>query len=263
MVDPWAYLARDMADEHAAIIQYLQHAWRVGEETGCALEEIARDEMRHLNWLAEAMAEAGQPVRLERSPVAQGEGGIADLLALDVAAEEGAVAAYREQILALGPEHPLTPLLERILADEEHHREEFRRLAEAAGEEAVAVGEPSEGAPWDGLAHEKYRRVLRYLQLAFTAADPALGREMEEQAQVQMRHLGWAGEEWTRSAGRAVIPPEEPPQAPTPAQLAQEALAMPPTAGELGRLMEIHDAFARRRIGALTSPWSVGSLKPK
>lgn len=43
-------LQDDLAGEHAAIIQYLQHVWRMGDAGGdipCEVQEIARDEMRH------------------------------------------------------------------------------------------------------------------------------------------------------------------------------------------------------------------------
>ena len=39
-------LNADMRDEHAAIVQYLQHAYAIGEgEEACEIEAIARDEI--------------------------------------------------------------------------------------------------------------------------------------------------------------------------------------------------------------------------
>ena len=47
-------LNQDLEGEHGAIIQYLTHAYAMGEgEMACEIEAIAREEMRHLDWLAE------------------------------------------------------------------------------------------------------------------------------------------------------------------------------------------------------------------
>ena len=43
-------LNEDLQGEHAAIIQYLNHAYGMGEgEMACEIEAIAREEMRHLD----------------------------------------------------------------------------------------------------------------------------------------------------------------------------------------------------------------------
>jgi bacterioferritin len=53
-------LNKDIEGEHAAIIQYLTHAYAMGEgELACEIEGIAREEMRHLDWLAETVTDLG------------------------------------------------------------------------------------------------------------------------------------------------------------------------------------------------------------
>ncbi|MGB2853717.1 MAG: ferritin-like domain-containing protein, partial [Dehalococcoidia bacterium] len=60
-------LNQDLEGEHGAIIQYLTHAYAMGEgEMACEIEAIAREEMRHLDWLAEAIVELGGIPSLER-----------------------------------------------------------------------------------------------------------------------------------------------------------------------------------------------------
>ena len=55
-----ALLNQDIEGEHAAIIQYLTHAYAMGEgEMACEIEGIAREEMRHLDWLAETITDLG------------------------------------------------------------------------------------------------------------------------------------------------------------------------------------------------------------
>ena len=49
-----ALLNQDLEGEHGAIVQYLSHAYAMGEgEMACEIEAIAREEMRHLDWLAD------------------------------------------------------------------------------------------------------------------------------------------------------------------------------------------------------------------
>ncbi len=60
-------LNTDLQDEHGAIIQYLCHAYGIGEgELACEIEAISREEMRHLDWLAEMIVELGGQPSLTR-----------------------------------------------------------------------------------------------------------------------------------------------------------------------------------------------------
>ena len=70
-----ALLNQDLEGEHAAIIQYLVHAYAMGEgEMSCEIEAIAREEMRHLDWLAETIVELGGVPTLERGEMRTGGG---------------------------------------------------------------------------------------------------------------------------------------------------------------------------------------------
>ena len=60
-------LNHDLEGEHGAIIQYLTHVYAMGEgEMACEIEALAREEMRHLDWLAETIVELGGVPTLER-----------------------------------------------------------------------------------------------------------------------------------------------------------------------------------------------------
>ena len=62
-----AFLNEDLEGEHGAIIQYLTHAYAMGEgEMACEIEAIAREEMRHLDWLAETIVGLGGVPSLKR-----------------------------------------------------------------------------------------------------------------------------------------------------------------------------------------------------
>ena len=92
-------LNKDLQDEHGAIIQYLNHAYAMGEgEMSCEIEALSRDEMRHLDWLAETIVELGGTPSLKRGTMRMGGVLVADWMKNDVLLEEGAIAQYKEHI---------------------------------------------------------------------------------------------------------------------------------------------------------------------
>ena len=209
-------LRADMRDEHAAIVQYLQHAYALGESgEACEVEGIARDEMRHFDWLAEAIVDLGGEPDMERSPTDLSGEGPLDWMAHDVQAEEGAIAQYEAHVAAID-DPGLVRLLKRILSDERAHREQFAGLSEelrAEGAEATGPLETrtaSDAAPSDvdilqtGVRHE-YSVILQYLYHNFVMPDCEVGRELEMQAINEMQHLGWLAEQVAERNGHPVI----------------------------------------------------------
>ena len=74
-----ALLNQDLEGEHGAIIQYLSHAYAMGEgEMACEIEALAREEMRHLDWLAETIVELGGVPSLKRGRMLAGGTAVAD-----------------------------------------------------------------------------------------------------------------------------------------------------------------------------------------
>ncbi|MCJ7738495.1 MAG: ferritin-like domain-containing protein, partial [Anaerolineae bacterium] len=118
-------LRADMRDEHAAIVQYLQHAYALGESgEACEIEGISRDEMRHFDWLSEAIVELGGKPDLERGVVDLSGTLPVEWMKRNINAEERAISQYRDHISRISdPE--IKRLLERILSDEESHRDNF------------------------------------------------------------------------------------------------------------------------------------------
>ncbi len=197
-------LRADMRDEHAAIIQYLQHAYAMGEgEVACEIEAIAREEMRHFDWLAEAIVELGGKPDMVRGWVDLEGSTPTAWMEQDVAAEERAIAQYKAHIAAID-DPKIQRLLERILSDEESHRGDFAHFVEKmAGEEQPSqrlVERTAEGAPpqmldilQTGVRHE-YTVILQYLYHDFVMPHCEVGRELEMQAINEMQHMGWLAE---------------------------------------------------------------------
>lgn len=199
-------LNADLRDEHAAIVQYLQHAYAIGDSAEASeIEGIARDEMRHLDWLAEAIVELGGDPDLTRGKVDLSGQGVVDWMGLDVDAEDRAIAQYEAHIAAIDdPE--IKRLLTRILSDERSHRGTFVDLGEELGVEGAPTPGPLEerepkGMPphvlkilQTGVQHE-YTVILQYLYHSFVMPECEIGRELEMQAINEMQHLGWLAEE--------------------------------------------------------------------
>jgi bacterioferritin len=209
-------LNADLRDEHAAIIQYLQHAYAIGEgEEAGEIEAIAREEMRHLDWLAEVIVELGGKPDMERGKVDLTGSGPVEWMARDILAEERAIAQYKAHIAAIEDER-IQRLLRRILSDEESHRDDFADLADELAEEGTeAPGtlesrSPTEASPrvvdilQTGVQHE-YTVILQYLYHDFVMPHCEVGRELEMQAINEMQHLGWLAEELAEMGGHPLI----------------------------------------------------------
>jgi len=192
-------------DEHAAIIQYLRHAYMMGEgELACEIEGIAREEMRHLwilsRWIVRL---GGQPTTVR---------GFTDLagatspewMQRDVAAEDRAIAMYEDYLTRID-DPDLRADIEYILADERRHHGDFVHFVDKAGAEAADAA-PEEPAPamaavdknaleW-GVSHE-YAAILQYLVHSFLTMDmdEEISSQLMLQAINEMQHMGWFGEE--------------------------------------------------------------------
>jgi bacterioferritin len=197
-------------DEHAALIQYLRHAYMMGEgELACEIEGIAREEMRHL-WILSRWI-----VRLGGQPTTQR--GFTDLtgatapewMQRDVAAEERAIAMYESYLTRIA-DPDLRADIEHILGDERRHHGDFVHFVdkttlamqqapppeEPAGEPTPAMAAVDQEALNWGVSHE-YAAILQYLTHSFLLMDKdeEISSQLMTQAINEMQHMGWFGEE--------------------------------------------------------------------
>lgn len=170
-------------DEHAAIIQYLRHAYLMGEgELACEIEGIAREEMRHFWMLSRWIVKLGGDPTIERGFTEVTVSSVPAWMKEDVAAEDRAIAMYKDYLNRI--EDPdIRADIEYILADEERHRGDFlhfveKALAEVQATESTAPDEAGAGTEvpafagidkealdW-GTQHE-YAALLQYLVHSF------------------------------------------------------------------------------------------------
>lgn len=228
-----ALLRDDMKGEHAAIIQYLQHAYKMGEgEVGTEVEGIARDEMRHFRWLGELVVELGGNPTMERDPIFLDTPKDFEMMLLDIEAEDRAIEQYTAHLAAI--DHPkVQRIIERILVDERTHRGMFRDYTKELGGDPNQKINPPVG-PWnqgsapsqdleltgDGQTkavdikaehrddhplvkllnnqvRQEYLTILSYLHRAFVSwnTNPALSRSLiADRAVWHMTHMGTMGE---------------------------------------------------------------------
>jgi bacterioferritin len=195
----------DLQDEHGAIIQYLGHAYGVGEgEVACEIEAIARDEMRHLDWLAETIVELGGRPSLTRGKTSMTGKTVPDWMGDDVRLEQGAIEQYRRHIEKIG-DPAVKRLLERILADEMAHQAKFIHFVDKAGREGLKDirgdrGDKTAATLNWGVDHE-YTVVLQYMFQSFLTSNPEAKKQLEDQAVNEMQHMGWLAEELAGSGG--------------------------------------------------------------
>ncbi len=191
-------LNKDLEGEHGAIIQYLTHAYAMGEgEMACEMEAVAREEMRHLDWLAETIVELGGIPSLKRGKVRLEGKTVADWMQNGVLLEEDAMEPYREHIKAIDDPR-IKRLLQRILSDEEAHHGDFKHFVEKAEREGMqdVRGSRSDRTVqtlnW-GIEHE-YTVILQYLFQSYMTTNPEAKKQLEDQAINEMQHLGWLAE---------------------------------------------------------------------
>jgi len=202
-------LNKDLQDEHGAIIQYLNHAYGIGEgEMACEIEAMARDEMRHLDWLAETIVELGGTFSLERGTMRMGDALVTDWMKNDVRLEEGAIAQYKEHINLID-DAKIKRLLQRILSDEEAHHGKFEHFVEKAqkkGTKDVRGSRQDKTAQtlnW-GIEHE-YTVILQYLLHSYMSSNEEAKEQLADQAINEMQHLGWLAEELVGGGGNPKI----------------------------------------------------------
>jgi bacterioferritin len=206
----------DLQDEHGAIIQYLSHAYAMGEgELACEIEGIARDEMRHLDWLAETIVELGGKPSLKRGTQNMTGKTVPDWMKNDVGLEEGAIDSYQKHIKVI--DNPkIKRLLKRILADEQAHRGKFEHFIAKAKKEGMKdlrgkrKDSTAKTLDW-GIGHE-YTVVLQYMFHSHMTKNKEAKKQFEDQAINEMQHLGWLSEEMVSGGGNPTIEHSEPDQ---------------------------------------------------
>jgi bacterioferritin len=200
-----ALLNQDLEGEQAAIIQYLVHGYAMGEgEMACEIEAIAREEMRHFDWLAETIVGLGGTPSIKRGAMRTGGKSVPAWMQNDVLQEKDAIVMYEEHIKAIA-NPKIKRLLKRILSDEKSHQGDFEHFVTKGRKESLKDLRGSrrdkvvQTLNW-GIEHE-YTVILQYLLHSYMTPKEDIKEEMEDQAINEMQHLGWLAEELVSKKG--------------------------------------------------------------
>ena len=202
-------LNQDLEGEHAAIIQYLTHAYAMGEgEMACEIEAVAREEMRHFDWLAETIVGLGGVPTITRGKMRLDSKTVPEWMQDDIRQEVEGIELYEKHISAI--DNPkIKRLLRRILSDEKAHQAKFEHFVGKARKAELADlrgrGKHEDGAVLNwGIEHE-YTVILQYLIHSYLASSEEMKEQMADQAVNEMQHLGWLAEELVDGGDTPVI----------------------------------------------------------
>ena len=124
-------LNKDLADELAAIIQYLMHHYLgEGMDTPGILgmfEATAKDEMKHFEMISERIVYLGGTPTTKPSDIKTG-GDLKKMIQDDLASENGAIRQYKEHIKLCADDPGTRLMLEKILLDEEGHADNWETV---------------------------------------------------------------------------------------------------------------------------------------
>lgn len=124
-------LNKDLADELAAITQYMWHHVMVegidSPSVAGIFRQTALDEMGHAELLAERITHLGGVPTKQPSEIKMG-GDMRKMIQDDLDGEIGAIAQYKEHIKLASGDPGTRRMLEDILMDEERHADTWKSI---------------------------------------------------------------------------------------------------------------------------------------
>jgi bacterioferritin len=173
-------------------------------EMACEIEAIAREEMRHFDWIAETIVGLGGTPSIKRGDMRTGGKSVSDWMKNDVFQEKDAIVMYEEHIKAIASPK-IRRLFKRILSDEKSHQGDFEHFVTKAKKEGLRDLRGSrqdkvvQTLNW-GIEHE-YTVILQYLLHSYMTRNEDVKKEMDDQAINEMQHLGWLSEKMVSKKG--------------------------------------------------------------
>ncbi len=123
-------LNEDFVREIEATLIYVRNSFIMPQcDPSRVTEDIAVDEMRHMNWLADLIVKRGGQPSMEHRELTFGGDDLKSQLELQRNLETEAVERYKRHI-ALIDDPEVIGVLKHILDEEKRHRKEFRMRIE-------------------------------------------------------------------------------------------------------------------------------------
>jgi len=193
-----AMLNRDLADEHAAIIRYLIHAYQEGEDTptGAGLLSRCREEMWHMHWLGMIVCRLGGEPELKPGPYPFDPKNRATMLKSYVAYEEKLIPHYNAEAEQVSDPH-IKRVLKREAWESAIHARRFQRMLDKLSPKdakSAPGGEPELPAVFmDALQKElaaKYTEMWQHIRMSWVFQKSGVkGWGLMDQAMEKMKQL--------------------------------------------------------------------------
>lgn len=205
-----AILNHNISLEHGAIVQYLLHAYAMGEGgVGAEVINIARTEMRHLKYFADVVVDlGGEPILGPRGQMFLDAASAKGMMANGVVAEDGAIVAYQAALDGL--DHlQAQKVIERVLLDERFHKTQFQGFEAEVADVQVAFPLPPVSEPEVGrvvaLLNEAIQREYRAILLGVREYVRSRGMKhrdhFEEVMTWSMKRVGLVADEVSERRG--------------------------------------------------------------
>jgi bacterioferritin len=203
-------LNKDLADEHVSVTRYLIHAYQAGEDTplGSMMLSMAREEMWHMDWLADEIGEMGGEPEMKQGVYPHDPTSNASLLRSYVAWEEGLVKSYMAQAAKVDKEDVKRILMQQA-KESATHAKRFAAMLNKLGPEAeeplviedTGAFSPEMSRRLEDEMLDEYQLVLQHLRHAFVfeGASCPVSSELELTAMRHMKHLSHFAEELAES----------------------------------------------------------------
>jgi len=204
--------------KHAEIIQYLLHAYSLGEgEIPSEIEEVSRESMRHFKWIAQFVVRFGGDPSMSRAPFLPPQKDRQAMLLADRDLARENLAAY-QQLQAMSGNERLNQMLDRLIVDEVAHDHFFEKMSSEVLElvDLPMMDNPDISPEKKAIiqmlnedAQDEYEALLKYLHQSFVTTDKVAADVLEDVAIEEMRHLGHLSEEVIELGGTPLIEVEE------------------------------------------------------
>jgi bacterioferritin len=199
-----ALLNKDLADEHAAIIRYLVHAWLEGEDTpiGSNLLSRSREEMWHMDWLGSIIGRLRGEPDLKPAPYPYDPSNRATIFKSYVEYEEKLIPHYNAQA-----EMVQDPNIKRVLRREAWessiHARKFKKILGKLSHEESAGVPGGERKITEGVISllqkevtGKYNEMLRHLRHSWVfEKNSRISWRFMDQSLEKMKHLAHFAED--------------------------------------------------------------------
>jgi bacterioferritin len=208
-----ALLNKDLADEHAAIIRYLVHAWLEGEGTplGSSLLSRSREEMWHMDWLGTIIGKLGGEPDFQPAPYPYDPSNRATIFKSYVEYEEKLIPHYNAEAEMVQDPH-IKRVLHREAWESAIHARKFGKMLRKLGPEEAASAPGGEGKlPVEFVSllqkevSNKYNEMLQHLRHSWVFENNSyVSWKLMDQCLEKMKQLARFAED----IGGSGIPPQ-------------------------------------------------------